>query len=500
MRWLISGSLVLLVSISLLFAFRSSKHGDPLMEAGWSVTAMPQSQAGRQVDGYLQAFNSGDEEALVSYVREHFTAIGPGGSSLEDRISSQQRLYNASRGLNVFEVKDHGPKELEVLAQLRLTEEWRKMTFTIEGAPPHRISGIRIVPTDAPDTLNKTTQMPLRLALTEYVTRLVKADQFSGVVVIARDGNTIHAEPYGRADKDQNTLITLDTPFQYASVGKMFTAVAIGQLAEAGKLHFNDTLDKYLPNYPAEPARRFTIDHLLTHRSGIVDYFEALERLENVRGSQNPQRDYLSVFANEPLRFTPGERFEYSNSNYILLGAIVERISGQSFEDYLEEHVFKPAGMIATTLDPAGCNEVKPAVGYTELGKDDNITPGKRRSNASYATGRGGAAGGGVTTADDMVKFAQALREHRLLSPAMTEQLIAEQVDSPRPGEHYARGFIRRDSHHGRVFGHSGGFPGVDAQVDIYENGWTVVVLANYEAVGEPVARHIERLLLTQSQ
>jgi CubicO group peptidase (beta-lactamase class C family) len=470
------------------------------MEASWSETAMPQTPVGQQVDGYLRAFNSGDQQSIASYVRDHCTPVGPGGSNLEDRIASHQRLYNISRGLNVFEAREQEPNELEVLAQLRLTEEWRRITFMMEAAPPHKITAIRIVPADVPDTLNKATQLPLRQALDEYVTRLVEADQFSGVVVVARDGDTIIAEPYGRADQEHNVLNSLDTPFQYASVGKMFTAVAIGQLAESGKIDFNDTLDKYLPEYPPDAARRISINHLLTHRSGIVDYFEALERLENVRNSENPQRDYLSVFANEPLRFTPGERFEYSNSNYILLGAIVERLSGQSFEDYLDEHVFTPAAMTATTLDPVGCNGVKPARGYTELDKGGKITPGNRRFNGAFATGRGGAAGGGVTTANDMVNFAQALREHRLLSPAMTEKLLSKQVDAPRPGEYYARGFIGRDSRHGRIIGHSGGFPGVDAQADIYENGWTVVVLANYEAVGEPVARHIEKLLAAQNK
>jgi D-alanyl-D-alanine carboxypeptidase len=333
-RWLMFGASVLILVACLLFARRGSEHGDPMMEASWSETSMPQTPAGRQVDGYLQAFNSGNELSLVSYVRDHFTAVGPGGSSLEDRIGSQQRLYNSSRGLNVLEAMERTPNELELLAQFRLTEEWRQITFMIEDSPLHKISGVRIVPTDAPTISDQINGTSLRTALTEYLTRLVKADQFSSVVVIARNGDTVIAEPYGHADQDHNTLITLDTPFQYASVGKMFTAVAIGQLAEAGKLNFNDTLDKYLPEYPAEAARRITIDDLLTHRSGIVDYFEALERLEKIRSSQNPQRDYLSVFANEPLRFTPGERFEYSNSNYILLGAIVERISGQLFGDF----------------------------------------------------------------------------------------------------------------------------------------------------------------------
>jgi hypothetical protein len=151
--------------------------------------------------------------------------------------------------------------------------------------------------------------------------------------------------------------------------------------------------------------------------------------------------------------------------------------------------------MTATTLDPQGRGELAPACGYTELGDDGKMTPGKRRL-IDLAQGRGSAAGGGVTTANDMLKFAEALRTHRLLSAPAAERLLADQVDGQRPGEHYALGFITRRNANERIVGHSGGFPGVDAQIDMYlGSGWTVVVLANYEAVGEPVARHIESLL-----
>jgi hypothetical protein len=129
------------------------------------------------------------------------------------------------------------------------------------------------------------------------------------------------------------------------------------------------------------------------------------------------------------------------------------------------------------------------------MADDGKMTPGTRRF-IDLAQGRGSAAGGGVTTADDMLKFAEALRTHRLLSAKATDQLLADQVAGQRPGEHYAMGFITRNNSRDRIVGHSGGFPGVDAQVDIYLNrGWTVVVLANYEGVGEPVARRIESLL-----
>jgi CubicO group peptidase (beta-lactamase class C family) len=455
---------------------------------------MPDTPQGRQVAAYLEAFNSGNEAALASFVRENATPVGPGGSDLDSRIRSAQSFYNASRGLNVLTVEAPTTAEVAIVAQLRLTEQWRRMTFMFDEESPPQISGIRIVPIDAP-ALAKPAPQPLEATLDAYMARLVAADQFSGVVLVARSGEPAFAHAYGLADKDRNVPNREETPFNFASVGKMFTAVAVAQLAEAGKLDFDQAVAEYLPEFAGKSAGAVTLRQLLTHQSGILDFFEAKEQFDEVSHSDNPQRDYLQVFAEEPLRFAPGERFQYSNSNFILLGAIVERASGLPFEKYLDEHIFAPAEMTATTLDPKGRGELAPALGYTELADDGKMTPGTRRL-VDLAPSRGSAAGGGVTTAGDMLKFAEALRTHRLLSAPAADQLLADQVDGQRPGEHYAMGFIGRRNARERIVGHSGGFPGVDAQVDMYQrSGWTVVVLANYEAVGEPVARHIESLL-----
>jgi CubicO group peptidase (beta-lactamase class C family) len=456
---------------------------------------MPDSPQGKQVAAYLEAFNSGNEAVLASFVRQNATPVGPGGSDLDTRVRSAQGFYNATRGLNVLTVETPAPAEVAIVAQLRLTEQWRRMTFMFDDSSPPRLGGIRIEPVDPPAALLKPAAQRLDVALDAYMARQVAANQFSGVVLVARRGEPVFASAYGLADKDRNVPNRVETPFHYASVGKMFTAVAIAQLVDAGKLSFDHTVTDYLPEFAGKSAGAVTLRQLLTHQSGILDFFEAKEKFERVQGSDNPQRDYLQVFAEEPLRFPPGERFEYSNSNYILLGAIVERTSGLPFEKYLDEHVFAPAGMTATALDPKGRGELTPALGYTELAEDGNMTPGTRRL-IDLAQGRGSAAGGGVTTAGDMLKFAEALRTHRLLSAKATKQLLIDQVDGQRPGEHYAMGFITRKNSRDRIVGHSGGFPGVDAQVDMYlGGGWTVVVLANYEGVGEPVARHVESLL-----
>lgn len=478
---------------------RSTAAG-PVAPPTWASPDLPSTPAGQRLDSLLVVFNGGDEEALRAFVAAHFTPTGPGGSDLAARTRSQLRLYKASRGLSVYEVAESSDYAVTVLVQLRLSQEWKRMTFMVESAPPHRISGVMTVPAEAPATVVAAPRSDgeLRQRIDEYVGRLVGADEFSGVVLVAEDGRPLFERAYGMADRERGLPNLVATHFSYASVGKMFTAVAVAQLAEAGELDYDDPIGEYLPEYPAEAGRRVTVDHLLSHRSGIVDFFEDRERFLAVQASPDPQRDYLGLFMEEPLRFAPGERFEYSNSNYVLLGAIVERVAGQPYEAYLRERVFGPAGMSDTGLDAAPEGTV--AVGYTRTEGGGQLGAGERHHFTEFQIARGSAAGGGWTTVHDLLRFDRALRTHALLSPEATERALTARAAYGRPGYEYGYGFILRRAGAERVAGHSGGFEGVDAQFDMYlDSGYTIVVLANYEQVAEPVVEYVERLLLSRA-
>jgi CubicO group peptidase (beta-lactamase class C family) len=332
--------------------------------------------------------------------------------------------------------------------------------------------------------------------LDTYLRNLVDADRFSGVVLVAKDGATLFESAYGTANRADATPNTMATRFDLASASKMFTAVAIAQLVEQGRLAYDDPISVYLPDYPVDVARRVTVDHLLTHRSGIVDFFADVERFATVKHSLDPQRDYLALFMHEPLRFSPGERFDYSNSNYILLGAIIERVSGQRYDDYIRRHIFEPAGMAETSLSRRDIASALLAQGYTHMGEDGVMTKGERRLASAELPAVGSAAGGAFSTAGDLLRFDRALRTHRLLSQEATEQLLADRVDYGRPGYRYSYGFIVRTGSDERIIGHSGGFPGVDTQFDMYlDSGYTVIVLSNYEFVAEPVVMRLQRML-----
>jgi len=301
---------------------------------------------------------------------------------------------------------------------------------------------------------------------------IAATDSFSGVVAVARDGKILYSRATGIADERTKAPITLDTRFTLASLGKMFTAVAIGQLLDRGKLALTDTVAKFLPDFPNRDARRVTIEQLLAHTSGLGSYWN--ERYETQREGLYTLADYVPLFADEPLGFTPGARFGYSNAGYIVLGRIVETVSGMSFEDYLKRNVFEKAGMPNTGYYDRLGQTPNGAIGYSRGEK------GELRDNLGTRELRGSSAGGGYSTAGDLAAFLHALLENRLLSQRTRELFTSAHSDGPFGPKSYGYGFmrrIRRDTL--TAIGHTGGAPGMTAQAFYNDRGYALVVLLN---------------------
>jgi D-alanyl-D-alanine carboxypeptidase len=325
------------------------------------------------------------------------------------------------------------------------------------------------------------TQPAWLAAVSREVAERGADDRFSGVVLVARGGKALLREARGFADVERRVPLRMETRFNLGSMNKMFTAVAIAQLAQAGKLRFEDTIGAHLPDYPnKDAAARVTLHQLLTHTSGIGNIFGPA--YESRRDTLLRVADYLALFATEPLRFEPGARWEYSNGGYIVLGAIVERVSGQSYDEYVRQRIFEPAGMKRTG-----------ALAKTELPPDAaaGLTR-SRQSNLEHLPGRGSPAGGGYSTAADLLRFSEALLGHRLLSREHTELVLAGKATTPR-GK-YGYGFSERFVSGQRVVGHNGGFPGVNAELHVLPaTREVVVVLSNY---GPPAATQVADFIL----
>lgn len=320
--------------------------------------------------------------------------------------------------------------------------------------------------------------------LAVYLEKLTVEDKFSGVVLVAKDGKPIFVRAYSMANKVANIPNRVDTRFNLGSMNKMFTAVAIARLVERGKLSFSDTVGKHLPNYPNKAvAEKVTIHHLLTHTSGLGDYlnekfYAHLERWKTVDS-------LLPLFVDDPLTFEPGKGWEYSNAGFALLGLVVERVSGQSYFDYVRKNIFTPAGMTNTDFYERDKNVPHRAVGYMRVNAKGEPDPeAARRENTSTRPAKGSPAGGAYSTVPDMLKFHLALRNHKLLSREYTDIVTTGKVKVPagQPMNEYGYGFTISTPDGKRIVGHGGAAAGVAAKFDMYpELGYAVVILTNYD-------------------
>ena len=295
---------------------------------------------------------------------------------------------------------------------------------------------------------------------------------FSGEVAVARQGHIAFARGYGLADRNRGRHVTLDTSFNLASMGKMFTGVAAAQLVQAGRLRFGDPVGKYVPSLPRR-LQSITVAELLDHTSGLGDVFSdpAYPRL---RASLVTLASYLPLVSHERLQFTPGTRWAYSNSGFVLAGIVIEKASGERYVDYLARHIWKPAGMTHSGCYLRTRLPAFAAVGYL---------PGGATNTASLPP-VGTAAGGCYSSARDLISFATALESGRLLSRALTNIVTSSKVTAPGGG--YGYGFGIRNGRPGepQTIWHNGGAPGAAGELDINRKlGIVAVTLGN---VGPP--------------
>ena len=307
-------------------------------------------------------------------------------------------------------------------------------------------------------------------AIERFVAARAAADSFSGVVLIARNGAPVVRVAHGMADRAGGDRITPETKFNLGSIDKLITRIAIWQLVASGALALDTPVGRYLPDYPNAAVReRVTARQLIAMSSGVGNFHNAeyLRRHEEIRTVD----DYLSLFAGDALQFEPGSSTSYSNGGYIILGKLIERLSGTSYYDYVLERITGPLGMTSTRhylIDERVPNR---AVGYTTA---------DRTPNDPSLAGRGSPAGGGYSTVDDFLKLDAALRSGRLVPASFADSLLT-------PG-------FRRGEGAGLQYG--GGGPGTNTHYAAFPDGWTLIIFANLDPpAATTVAQEIARRL-----
>jgi D-alanyl-D-alanine carboxypeptidase len=430
---------------------------------------------------WLAAFNSGDRNQFQQFLQSNFPSRA---TSLDQDMSFRAQ----TGGFELRQIEQASATKASGLVQERDSDQFARFTVELEPAEPHRIIALalRAIPRPPAFPVARLTESQAIEAVKARVETNAAADRFSGAVLVARNGKVLFSGAYGMADREKKIPNTLDTRFRIGSMNKMFTAVAVLQLVEAGKIKLTDPLGKYITDYPNQDiATKVTIHQLLTHTGGTGDIFGP--EFATHRKELRTLNDYVKLYGKRGPLFEPGSKFDYSNYGMLLAGVVIERVSGQSYYDYVQEHVYKPAGMTLSGSQPEDQEMAGRSIGYTKPPQARAWVP-----NTDELPYRGTSAGGGYSTVGDLLRFADALLAHRLLSASSTDLLITGKVDAG--GGRYAYGFEdHRDKDGNGWVGHGGGAPGMNGDLKIYpKSGYVVVVLANLDP---PAAQQIAGFL-----
>ncbi len=313
--------------------------------------------------------------------------------------------------------------------------------------------------------------------LSNYIDEYHQTGGFSGTVLIAKGGKTIFQKAIGWQDIAKDVENSMDTRFNLGSGNKMFTAIAIAQLVEQGKIDYFSTISTYLPNYPdKEFALKATVHQLLTHSSGLGDFRD--EQYKQNWHNLETLSQSLPFVTNKPLKFEPGSRHAYSNSGFLVLGLIVEAVSGQSYFDYVKDNIYGPSQMLRTDS-------------YKRNGTTKDLAVGYQGVNNEWYEAKhplmGTSAGGGFSTALDMLDFSNALFSNKLTTAQTLSLLTTDKApsDSKEPW-YYGYGFIVRETKGIQLIGHGGRAAGVFFEYYTYpELDYTFIIFSNSDA-GSP--------------
>lgn len=414
---------------------------------------LPPGRASDAVRAYLAVMDAADSAGIKAWL----TRYDPEGDLLL-RTNRQLGLARRTGGFSIDGVVRSDENSLEAMLRERKTGVQVRLELELNANGTAEMFGLQPVAVHADPKPVGAAQPAATLARSALVARLrtlvdslAKAGQFSGVVSLSKRGAAVFERAYGEAERTRHTPNTLETGFNIGSINKLFTTIAIRQLAADGKLNLDSSLAKAWPDYPnADVARKVTLRQILEHTSGISGNIFALPGLATP-GQIRHNRQVLAAIANTPLAFTPGSRNQYSNAGYVVLGGLIERVSGEDYYTYIQRHIYTPAGMTRSGHFVNDSLPARMAIGYTRGGAGAaTIEP--LRDNTGILPDRGTSAGGGYTTLGDLKRFMAALRSKRIAA-------------GPPPG-----------------IGIAGGSPGVNAIIEGDLPGeYDLIILSNFD-------------------
>jgi CubicO group peptidase (beta-lactamase class C family) len=305
----------------------------------------------------------------------------------------------------------------------------------------------------------------------EYLSACNTVKNFHGAVLVGRNGEILFTKGYGMANIELDVPNSPEMKFQIGSITKQFTATAIMQIAEKGLLSVDDPVSRYLPDYPAEIGGKVTIHHLLTHTSGIMNH-TVLEDMIKMRSVAMNLDELIATFKDFPLEFEPGSKYSYSNSGYVLLGAIIENVTGVPYEEYIKNNILDPLGMKNSGYCHRDIILKNRACGYTENDQGAILNAGFVHMSLPYS------AGALYSTVGDMFIWDRALYTEKVLSKASLEKMFTPFLDD------YAYGWFVKEVKGRKLISHGGGIDGFTSVIQRWvDDDECIVVFSNNDAI-----------------
>lgn len=423
-----------------------------ILSAGLAFACVPHRAVAATPATWLQrwlaAFNAPGASVYPDFVARHIPGLLP-------YLDEDLAVREASGGLVLLRSEATGPREITAWVRDRNWDRFSKVVLSIteRGIDDLSFAGAP----EPPDfSVARMSEDAALHAFGKKMRKEAAAGRFSGAILVAKGDAVLLRQAYGAA---------VTTRFCIGSAGKMFTAVGVLQLVQRGKLRLTDTIAALLPDYPDTPlARAVTVQHLLTHTGGTGDFFGPDYEAHAAELRTLP--DFIRRFGTREALFPPGSRWGYSNFGFIVLGAILEAVSGEKWDAYLARNVWGAAGMTATSPMASATDTAVPFNGAAQTGL----------KALPYYTGL--PAGGGYSTVDDLHRFAGALRQGALLDQERLNLLTSPVVAAG--SAQWSMGLRIATRAGALCYGHRGSAPGVSADVAVYpRSGDTVIVLSN---------------------
>ena len=427
---------------------------------------------------WVDAINQGDEAALRSFIENRFSSFALKNQNPDSLLTLFRNLQKQGGGIEVVRFSPNkGELPMEIIIKSKNGNRFANVIIGL-NEKEGKLAGIGIRKIENPEDQNWArgvlTEREMIDEIKRQVAKSAENGDFSGVVLVAKDDKILLNEAYGYADREAKIPNTTKTGFHLASVGKMFTSAAIAKLVKAGKISYTDTVAKILPDYPnRDIAQKVTIHHLLTHTAGMGTFFQSPGFDRKIK--YHNAAEEIAVYQDEPLFFEPGARWRYSNAGYSLLSAIIERVSGKTYLEYIRENVLKPLKMNDTDTNTNDIPAKNAAVLYQPTEVDPfGLEP--LQADRGILTAQANGFGGGFSTATDLYKFARAFRTGNLLGQESIETLVAPKIPA-QANQTSGYGIYERIVNGETVRGHSGG--GRADVAILWNSGYIVVVQVN---------------------